>query len=69
MLAAGNNPNPEVISTLLNAGADLKAQNEWYGWTPLMVAAGKNQNPEVITTLLGLANDLQRLRPDALRLL
>src|SRR5271157_3690374 len=50
MNAARSNPNPEVITALLKAGADLKTQSN-EGFTALMYAARKNQNPEVIATL------------------
>ena len=51
IMAAGRNPNPEVIATLLNAGAkiDDRAGN---GRTSLMEAAMANENPEVISILL-----------------
>jgi hypothetical protein len=55
MLAALYNPNPEVIATLLKAGADVKGHNV-IGLTPLMFAA-VNQNPEVISTLLKAGAD------------
>ena len=45
-----------MITTLLKAGADIKAQNK-YGVTVLMYAADYNQNPEVITTLLKAGAD------------
>ena len=45
----------EVVTTLLKAGADIKAESG--GWTPLMWAAALNQNPEVITTLLKAGAD------------
>ena len=50
MLAAKYNQNPEVITILLKAGADIKAK-VLSGATALMWAAGSNQNPEVTTTL------------------
>ena len=51
MHAALNNQNPEVITTLLKAGADINAQDGG-GATPLIWAAGHNKNPEVISELL-----------------
>ena len=51
MLAAGFNENPEVITTLLQAGANVNAQDN-DGATALMWAAQYNESPEVITTLL-----------------
>jgi len=43
---------PEVITTLLKAGADVEAQDAG-GKTALMYAAQYNQDPEAITVLLG----------------
>jgi ankyrin repeat protein len=40
-----------VIATLLKAGADIEARDN-YGRTALMWAARHNENPEVIMTLL-----------------
>ncbi len=42
MYAAGDNPNPEVLSVLLREGAK----------TPLMHAAEGNPTPEIISLLL-----------------
>ena len=50
MVAAIHNQNPEVISTLLKAGADINARDSLDA-TCLIYAAGSNR-PEVITTLL-----------------
>jgi len=51
LLAAQNNSNLEVITTLLTAGADIDG-TEIYGHTPLMGASSFNLNPEVAMTLL-----------------
>ncbi|MGA9135771.1 MAG: ankyrin repeat domain-containing protein [Candidatus Sulfotelmatobacter sp.] len=56
MLAANNNPNSEVITILLKAGAEINAQ-DIDGNTALMGAAGNN-NPAVITTLLNVGADI-----------
>jgi len=56
MAAAEYNQNPEVITTLLAAGADIKVRDK-YGRSPLMAAARDNQNPEVITILLKAGAD------------
>jgi len=56
MWAAEENPNPEVFTTLLKAGADIEARDNG-GGTALMVAAGRNPNPEVITALLKAGAD------------
>ena len=51
MDAADYNPNPEVITTLLKAGADANAWDA-LGMTALNWAAMHNRNPEVIITLI-----------------
>ena len=56
--AAGSNPDPEVITALVEAGADVKAQGG-DGYTPLHVAALNNSNPEVIAALLKAGADLK----------
>jgi ankyrin repeat protein len=56
MIAAANNPNPEVITTLLNAGAEVNA-GDTDGRTVLMWAAQDNKNSEVITALLNAGAD------------
>ena len=56
MLAAQDNSNPEVITALLKAGAEVNARVEG-GVTPLMIAAWHNSNPEVITALLKAGAD------------
>ncbi len=56
MGAAEYNPNPEVITVLLAAGADVNARND-SGWTPLMGAVVLNQHPDVITVLLAAGAD------------
>ena len=49
--AAGHSPDPDVITFLLEAGADVKARNG-LGYTPLHWAAAFSSNPDVITTLI-----------------
>ena len=56
MYAARFNKNPEAITTLLKAGAQVNAKDT-DGWTALMWAAWKNQNLGVITTLLKAGAD------------
>jgi len=56
MWAAGLNPNPEVISVLLKAGAHINARVAG-GMTPLMWAVARNRNPEVIAALLDAGAD------------
>ena len=57
MDAAGANKNPEVITILLKAGADIKARGLHFSQTPLMSAAYNNPNPVVIATLLKAGAD------------
>jgi ankyrin repeat protein len=59
MEAAGANSNPEVITVLLKAGADIEARDSCFGRTSLMWAALSNQNPEVLATLLKAGADLE----------
>lgn len=54
--ASADNPNLEVITILLNAGADALARDN-NGWTPLIYAASKTENPEVIVRLLRAGAD------------
>jgi len=54
--AAWRNQNPEVITILLKAGADVNMKDA-NGCTPLLWAAWGNQNPEVITVLLKAGAD------------
>ena len=58
MLAAKSNPNPDVITTLLKAGADIEARESPDRQTALMYAAEYNSNPEVITMLLKAGADI-----------
>jgi len=51
MVAAGQNPNPEVIQFLLDSGENVDARS-LDGWTALMFASAFNQNPLVIRTLV-----------------
>jgi ankyrin repeat protein len=69
MLAAANNPNPEVIATLLKAGANLKDRDPKYGEIVLMFAAAHNPKPEIITTLLKAGADLKAVDNDGTTLL
>ena len=55
-LAAGYNDNPEVVATLLRAGADPRAAY-FNGFTPLHFAAAASDHPEVIDLLLDAGAD------------
>ena len=56
MYAAESNENPEIINTLLDAGARINDRDDT-GWTPLMYAARYTYNSEIITTLLDAGAD------------
>ena len=56
-VAAWRNANPAVTEALVQAGADLKAQDK-FKRTPLQVAAWGNENPAVIEILLQAGADL-----------
>lgn len=56
--AAGVNPDPEVITTLLRAGADLELRGAVEGITALMSASWSSSNPEVVNRLLKAGADL-----------
>ena len=46
------NSNPEVVTLLLNVGADIMAEDQLVGWTPLHTAAWDCCNTSVISLLL-----------------
>ncbi len=51
ILAVALNPDPDVIVTLLKAGAEVNARDTRFGMTPLMWAAMCNENPKAIAIL------------------
>ena len=51
MAAAADNPIPEIVHVLLDAGADLHARDT-HGDTVLLNAAANNGNPAIIATLV-----------------
>jgi ankyrin repeat protein len=61
ILAAAYNKNPEVITVLLNAGADLGARDLLHGGTALHWAASYNANPEIVAALLNAGADVNAL--------
>jgi len=56
--AARENQKPEVITALLEAGANLEARDSYYGKTALMWAARDNPKAEVTTVLLESGADI-----------
>jgi ankyrin repeat protein len=56
MAACWRNPDPEVLTALLAAGADTSARDN-AGHTALMWAAMFNENPETIRKLLEVGID------------
>jgi ankyrin repeat protein len=58
LMTAAPYASPEVIRTLLKAGADVKAK-DIRGMTPLMLAvASETQDVEVVRLLLGAGSDV-----------
>ena len=56
-LAAANSKNPEIIQTLINAGADVEQKN-YLGETPLIMAVSMNENTKISTHLIKLGADV-----------
>ena len=50
--AAAFNDDPDVITALVDAGADINARDKEWGATPLHWAAWSNGNPGIIIALL-----------------
>ena len=57
MVAAMRTADPDVITLIANAGADINAKSE-EGKTALMYAAGKNKNPAVTQALITAGADV-----------
>ena len=55
---AAFNPNPAVISLLLDRGADIHAQDKLAAMTPLHWVAQHNENPDVAALLLDRGADV-----------
>lgn len=60
MEASAYNPIPEIMQTLIYAGANVH-QTSPKGWTALMIAAARNTNPAVVQTLLDAGADINSL--------
>jgi uncharacterized protein len=58
--------SPEVISMLLNAGADIKLRESYYGGTSLMWQADMCKDPAVIPMLLKAGADVKDQDKDGL---
>ncbi|SMG50269.1 ankyrin repeat domain-containing protein, partial [Dethiosulfovibrio salsuginis] len=56
--AAAHNENPEIIATLIKAGADIEAKKT-SDETPLHEAAAWNENPEIVATLIKAGADIE----------
>ena len=66
ILAVVLNPDPDVIATLLKAGAKANARDTKFEMTPLMWAAKGNQSLKVISTLLNNGADVNARDTDGL---
>ena len=55
--AAKYNKNPEIMTALINAGADINTRDSKFKRTPLHLAALWNENPEVVMVLLNAGAD------------
>jgi ankyrin repeat protein len=64
-LAAQHSQNPEIITTLIKAGADIEALDERNN-SVLHYAAGFNKNPEITTTLIKAGADVNALNKEGL---
>ena len=65
MAASAYNSVPEVVATLLQAGADFNSRTK-DGWTALMVAAARSTNPEVVSILLNAGVNINAKDKDGL---
>ena len=61
MWAATTTPNPEVISALVDRGADINEADAVAKGTPLSAAAGYNQNPEIIDRLVQRGAEIDKV--------
>jgi ankyrin repeat protein len=56
-MTAARTGRPDVLKALLEAGADLKAREHWFGETALMWAAAEN-HPDAVRVLIEAGADL-----------
>ena len=64
MVAAAVNKNPEIVTALVNNGAEVNETNSpKLGMTALMIAAEFNDNPDVITALINNGADVNMTTP------
>ena len=57
LYAAVNNSNPDIIKTLLDAGADVDARDK-SGWTSLMYAVAYSRKSDIIKALIDAGADV-----------
>ena len=62
LMWALENPDPEVITVLVKAGADVNVQ-DGYGVTPLIRAMRYDPNPEVIAALINAGAEDVLIKP------
>ena len=60
MWAAMSTNDPEIISSLVNRGAQINEIDGVFKGTPLTSAAGYNSNPEIIDKLIELGADINQ---------
>ncbi len=57
LMAAEYNTNPDVITMLIQAGADVNISDE--DWNTALIYAAGNTNPKVITVLIAAGADVK----------
>ena len=50
--AARYSSTPEIVSLLIENGAEIEARDELFAWTPLIFAASNSSTPEIVSVLL-----------------
>ena len=61
MLAARNNPDPEVIRKMVLMGQNIEGNDELGSYTPLYFAIKYNPNPNVAVMLINLGADINHI--------